>query len=445
MNNDLEIRKISLETLSELNKNNVPSHILLKSVLDKYDYLPDFDKALISKIVKGVNERKIELEYIINLYSKTPVKKMKPVIRIILEMGIYQILYMDVYDTVAVDSSVNLAKKKGFSGLAGFVNAILRNVVRDKESIEYPKRGDENYLSVRYSIPEHIAGKIVEDYGFEIAEKILKGSMDQNSVSVRFRLNLPSKRKEEILKSLSDKGAILKKYDGLDDVFMMTHSGNIAKLECFKSGEITIQDASSFFMCMNVPKGNTILDACAAPGGKSALLSERFPDAKITACDISADKLAPMTDGFLRMGLKNITVLRQDATEYKPEWVEKFDVAVADVPCSGLGVIGKKHDIRYRLTNEDFDNLCELQEKILENVSKYVKKGGYLVYSTCTINKDENIRRTDKFVEENGFSYDELSFVPDCFKENVSKGSMQLLQGINETDGFYVAVLKKND
>lgn len=445
MNNENEIRKISLETLLEIQKNNTPSHILLRAVLDKYNYFSDLDKALISTIVKGVIERKIELDYIINQFSNTPVKKMKPVIRTILEMGVYQIVFMDVYDTAAVNTSVELAKKKGFKGLTGFVNAVLRSVAGNKENIVYPKEGSSSYLSVRYSVPEPIVDKIIGQYGYETAEKIFYGSIEKKSVSVRFSERTDGGRRREIKEELEKKKIVLTEYAGIDGVYKMTHSGNITEIPAFKSGEMTVQDASSVIMCRNVPKGRNIIDVCAAPGGKSAYLAELFPDSHITACDISADKLSGMNDGFIRMKLNNIEVRQADATVFIPEYEKKYDVVVADVPCSGLGVIGKKQDIKYRLSEEDFKALTEIQSKILENVSRYVADEGFLLYSTCTINREENIDMINEFVKNSDFEFDRLRYLPKEYESMAGEGYLELLQGVGETDGFFVAVLKKKN
>ena len=187
MNKDVELRKIALETLIQIEKNNAPSHLVIKDVLDKYDYFSKNEKALISTIVKGTIERKIELDYVCDLFSKTPHNKMKLPIRLIIEMGIYQILYMKSYDTLAVNSSVELARKKGFSSLAGFVNAVLRNIVRNKDNIKYPDKGDKDYLSVKYSMPETIVILLKEQYDFETLEKIFAASLNDDYVRIRIK------------------------------------------------------------------------------------------------------------------------------------------------------------------------------------------------------------------------------------------------------------------
>lgn len=443
MNKDVELRKIALETLIQIEKNNAPSHLVIKDVLDKYDYFSKNEKALISTIVKGTIERKIELDYVCDQFSKTPHNKMKLPIRLIIEMGIYQILYMKSYDTLAVNSSVELARKKGFSSLAGFVNAVLRNIVRNKDNIKYPGKEDKDYLSVKYSMPETIVNLLKEQYDFETLEKIFAASLNDDYVRIRIKEGLSKEEKDKVIEEIKEKSTNVCESDDTPNLLKAKGLGNITALASFMNGLITVQDAGSYILCKNIPKGENILDACSAPGGKSIFLSELYPDAKITSCDISEDKISKIEENIARMKAKNITTKIADATVLNPEFEEAFDVVLADVPCSGLGVIGKKQDIKYRITDEGLNELYSLQKKIINNVSKYVKKGGYLCYSTCTVNKKENEEQIERFLSKNDFEYSDLSFVPENMKERINNGSLSLMQGIDDSDGFFISVLKK--
>ena len=443
MNKDVEIRKTALETLIQIEKNNSPSHFVLKSVLDKYDYLSKTEKALISTIVKGSIERRIELDYVIDSFSKTPSCKMKMPVRIILEMGVYQILYMNSYDTLAVNSSVELARKKGFSSLAGFVNAILRNIVRNKDNLKYPDIKDKNYLSVKYSMPQNVVDLLTNQYGNDNTEKMLKASLESDYVRVRIKENLSDADKENVLKEFAKRGAEVIKTEGFDNLLNVKGTGNIGDYDSFRDGKIYIQDVGSYMLVKNVPDGDKILDTCAAPGGKSIFLSEIYPDAKITACDISEEKTSKIKENIERCKALNIEVKIADATIFNPEFKEAFDVVLSDVPCSGLGVIGRKADIKYRLTEESLKSIYELQRNILENVSKYVKKGGFLVYSTCTVNKKENEEQVERLVSDGLFEYSKLKFLPDVLKDRENNGCLTLMQGIDDSDGFFIAVLKR--
>ena len=443
MNKDVEIRKTALETLIQIEKNDSPSHLVLKDVLDKYDYLSKTEKALISTIVKGSIERRIELDYVIDSFSKTPSCKMKMPIRIILEMGVYQILYMNSYDTLAVNSSVELARKKGFSSLAGFVNAILRNIVRNKDNLKYPDIKDKNYLSVKYSMPQIIVDLLTDQYGNDNTEKMLKASLESDYVRVRIKENLTDVDKENVLKEFAKRGAEVIKTEGFDFLLNVKGMGNIGDYDSFRDGKIYIQDVGSYMLVKNVPDGEKILDTCAAPGGKSIFLSEIYPDAKITACDISEEKTSRIKENIERCHALNVDVQISDATVFNPEFKEAFDVVLSDVPCSGLGVIGKKADIKYRLTEESLKSIYELQRNILDNVSKYVKKDGFLVYSTCTVNKKENEEQVERLVSDGLFEYSKLKFLPDVIKDRENNGCLTLMQGIDDSDGFFMAVLKR--
>ena len=443
MNKDVEIRKTALETLIQIEKNDSPSHLVLKDVLDKYDYLSKTEKALISTIVKGSIERRIELDYVIDSFSKTPSCKMKMPVRIILEMGVYQILYMNSYDTLAVNSSVELARKKGFSSLAGFVNAILRNIVRNKDNLKYPDIKDKNYLSVKYSMPQIIVDLLTDQYGNDNTEKMLKASLESDYVRVRIKENLTDVDKENVLKEFAKRGAEVIKTEGFDFLLNVKGMGNIGDYDSFRDGKIYIQDVGSYMLVKNVPYGEKILDTCAAPGGKSIFLSEIYPDAKITACDISEEKTSRIKENIERCHALNVNVQISDATVFNPEFKEAFDVVLSDVPCSGLGVIGKKADIKYRLTEESLKSIYELQRNILDNVSKYVKKDGFLVYSTCTVNKKENEEQVERLVSDGLFEYSKLKFLPDVIKDRENNGCLTLMQGIDDSDGFFMAVLKR--
>ena len=443
MNKDTEIRKTALETLITIEKNNIPSHVVIKDVLDKYDYLEKSEKALLSAIIKGTIERRIELDYVLDLFSKTPHNKMKMSVRIILEMGVYQILYMKSHDSLAVNTSVEIARKKGFSNLSGFVNAVLRNVVRNKDNISYPQKGEENYLSVKYSVPQNIINLLLSQYDNDTVEKMFKASLESDYVCIRISDKCSEKEKEEIKEDFKANGAKISDIAGFENLFKLKGMGNITEYKSFSEGKIYIQDVGSYMLGMNVPYGNKILDTCAAPGGKSIFISERFPDSHIVSCDISEDKIQKIKDNVERCKTGNVEVKISDATVFDPEFENAFDVVVADVPCSGLGVIGKKQDIKYRLTDEEFESLYELQKNILKNVSKYVKKGGYLCYSTCTVNKKENEEQLQNLLKDGRFVKDKLSFLPDCMKERGEYGFLTLMQGIDDSDGFFLSVLKK--
>ena len=448
---DLLLRQLVMEILLEVSNSGEYINVVLKGVLDKYNYLDGKKKAFIKKMASGCMERKIELDYIIDCFSKTKTGKMKPVIRLIMEMGVYQILYMDnVYDTTACNLAVSLAKKKGFHGLSGFVNGVLRSICREKDNIEYPdKKADYvKYASVRFSMPEWIIELWLEQYGKEIAEQMLAASLQENAVTVRVEEALEEEEKEHLIQNWLNAGVKVTPHTYLPYAYALTGGYGIQNLYGYKEGLFTVQDVSSMLVaeCAGAQKNMTVIDVCAAPGGKTMHIATKLQGSgKVYSCDVNAYKTDKIRENVGRMGLKNIGVMVADATEAQERFVETADIVLADVPCSGLGVLGKKTDIKYRLTKEQTQEIVLLQRQIISNVCNYVKHGGTLLYSTCTVNKEENNANVKWITENLPLEVvplkDEL---PEQLKESVGEdGTLQLFRGKHECDGFYIAKLKK--
>jgi 16S rRNA (cytosine967-C5)-methyltransferase len=411
---------------------NVYSNIIVRDVLNKYNYLSGQEKSFIKRLYEGTMERRIELDYVINQYSKVKTNKMKPVIRTIMRMGVYQILYMDaVPDSAACNEAVKLAQKKGFSTLKGFVNGVLRNIARNKDNITYDS------LSVKYSMPQWIVDMWQEQLGAETTEQVLKGLLEEHPVTIRLR-------KGEI------KGVEIKKHEYLDYAYKLYKTDDITKLEGYENGGFVVQDISSMLAVealdiknnfKNCDKNDKILalDICAAPGGKSMLLADIFEregidNYEIISRDVSERKVDFMQENFTRCGLsKNIAEVH-DALELDEGLAGKADIVIADVPCSGLGVIGKKRDIKYNMTPEAINDIIKLQEAILKVAVSYLKPNALLLFSTCTINKEEN----EKHFE---WIRDEFGLEPVNIKD---KEYIQLLPGINDSDGFFISVFRNN-
>lgn len=453
-NEDLLVRKLVLDILLTIEKEGEMSHIVMKNVLDKYNYLDGKKKALIKRMAQGTIERKIQIDYIINQFSKTPVKKMKPVIRCIMEMSVYQILFMDfVFDTQACNMAVNLAKKRGFTNLSGFVNGVLRSIVRGRDEIVYPKKeeGFISYASIKYSIPEWIVELISKQYGEEACEKILENSLEEGKVTIRIR-ECAMNQRDELISKWKKEGVDVHKAGAFDYAYKLGRTNDLSLLPGFEEGFFTVQDISS--MCVaglaGIKETDRVLDLCAAPGGKSMHAAEFAVNGKVTSCDVSDYKVERIRENIERLGYENINCIVNDATVLKEKWVDKFDVVIADVPCSGLGVIGKKPDMKYRLSKEGLDEIVHLQREILLKAAAYVKPGGVLIYSTCTINKDENQKNIKWFIEEGQtdtgkFTVEGIPSVPSVFQSGIGPDkTLQLLQGINESDGFYIARLRKS-
>lgn len=447
---DLLLRQLVLEILLEVNAKNEYLNVVLKGVLDKYNYLDGKKKAFIKKLSTGVLEREIELNYIIDCFSKTKTNKMKPVIRVIMQMGVYQILYMDnVYDTAACNMAVSLAKKKGFQGLSGFVNGVLRSVCREKDNIQYPSKEDPvKYASVRYSMPEWLIELWISQFGKEKAETMLEASLQDNKVTVRVDENISDDAKNKLLTAWKNNGVLAEAHPYLPYAYALAGGYGIQNLYGYEDGLFTVQDVSSMLVaeCAGIQKNNIIIDVCAAPGGKTMHAASKLQGSGVVhSCDVSDYKADKIRENIMRMRIENVKVHVADATKEMPEFKETADVVLADVPCSGLGVLGKKVDIKYRLSEEQLEEIVKLQRQIIENVCNYVKPGGTFIYSTCTVNKKENNDNVKWMAEHLPLEIiplkDEL---PEVLRKAVGEdGTLQLMQGVHACDGFYIAKLRK--
>ncbi|WP_028243549.1 16S rRNA (cytosine(967)-C(5))-methyltransferase RsmB [Pseudobutyrivibrio ruminis] len=420
----INIREISADTLIEILEHGQFSHIYLKAVLDKYGYLEKSERAFITRLVNGTVEREIELDYIINSYSKTKVKKMKPLIRTIMRMGTFEIYYMDaVPDSATCNEYVKLAKKRGFAGLSGFVNGVLRNISRDKGNLNITD------LSVKYSMPQWIVDKWNTDYGIDKTKEILKGFFEPEELCIR--VNLSKITREELMNKLEAQDISVRICDSIPSALYIAGFNVISSIPEFNEGLFYIQDYSSQLVPYKagIKEDDKVIDLCAAPGGKALHAAELASKGTVFARDLTDIKVALINENIQRTGATNITAQKFDATEFDETCENNYDVVIADLPCSGLGIIRKKPDIKYNQTKESLDELVILQAKILKNAARYVKAGGTLCYSTCTINKDENENQVENFLSSH--------------KEFTIETMEQLLPD-KEHDGFFICVMKKN-
>lgn len=419
-----DVRALALEVLLEVTERKEYSHLALRGALEKYQYLEKQDRAFLTRLVEGTVERMLELDYIIGCFSRTPVHKMKPVIRGILRMSVYQIKYMDrIPDAAVCNEAVKLAVKKGFSGLRGFVNGVLRSIVRGLGEVEYPG------LSVKYSTPEWIVRQWTQEYGEELAFGMLEDQYAERPVTVRVNLHRISR--EALAERLTREGVSVRTVDGLDCALAISGYDYLAALPSFQEGLFQVQDVSSMLAVLAAaPRpGDYCIDVCAAPGGKSLHMADLMNGTgMVEARDLTEYKVQLIEENIARSRMENIRAARQDATVLDEASVEKADVVLADLPCSGLGVLNKKRDLKYRMTPKQQEELVTLQRRILETVQRYVKPGGVLVYSTCTVHREENEGNTAWFLERFPF---------------VLKEQRQMLQGRDPWDGFYIAKMER--
>lgn len=449
MNMTVNTRNIILDALIEINEKNGFSHIVLSDVLSKYRFLPGEDRSFISRTILGTVERKITVDYMLNLYSKVKVNKMKPVIRNILRMSVYQLVYMNGVKEFAVcNEAVKLASKRGFATLKGFVNGVLRNILREKENIKFPdKKNEVQYLSVLYSTPEWIVEKWIKDYSFATAEEMLKSQFSNRPLTIR--CNTCKCTKEELADRLRNQGITVNDKLCVDEALEISDFDYLEKIKEFCNGDFFVQDLSSMLVChaAGPKKDNYIIDVCAAPGGKSLHMAEMLAGTGfVDARDVSERKTELINDNIQRLGLKNIKSVVKDARIPDEDAKGRADIVIADLPCSGLGILNKKPDIKYNETPEKCNELSLLQREILRNASEYVKKDGILCYSTCTINKSENEENVHWFINEFPF---EIVDIKDRMPENMHRfineeGMMQIIpDSIGNFDGFFITVLKR--
>lgn len=442
-------REIILGALMEITEEEQYCHIVLRDVLTKYQYLEKRDRAFISRVVEGTMENMIQIDYILEQFSTVKVQNMKPVIRNILRMSVYQMQYMDgVPHSAVVNEAVKLTQKKGFYTLKGFVNGVLRAVDRGMEEVSFPdaERTPRRYLSVRYSMPEWILQKWLAQFDFEVVEKICRGLWQESRTCIR--CNLSRAPKETIIEKLRAQNITVKEVPYLPYALEISDYNYLQAITAFKEGLFQVQDVSSMLVAeVAAPKwGDYCIDVCAAPGGKSLHLSDKLNGSGyVEARDLTDIKVSLMQENLERTGRINMTAVRQDATVFDGASVEKADILLADLPCSGLGVIGRKPDIKYKMTEAKQQELVKLQRKILDTVWSYVKVGGTLIYSTCTIGADENQYNVKWFLENYPFRLESIDpYLCDALKSRTTKaGYLQLLPGIHGTDGFFLARFKR--
>ncbi len=423
---DEDIRNIVLDMLVETLEDGAFSHLVLNHTLEDHP-LSLQDKAFLERLFHGVLEQVIYLDWIISSYSSVKLKKIKPVIRNILRMSLYQILFMDsVPDHAAVNEAAKLAKKRGYAGLVPFVNGVLRAFLRGGVKPGMPQ-------NVKHAVPLWLYDRLVNELGQKKAEAFFDAVREpRNEIFARLSLNGTSA--EAVIKMLEEDGCEVSRITDVPEAVKLKLACNLTDLAAWKQGHIVIQDLSSIMVGRTAAEfadpsaTKQILDVCAAPGGKSLHLASLFPEAEVLARDLSRNKVRLIEENIRRCGLGNIRAEAHDALIFDDALREKMDLVLADLPCSGIGVIGRKPDIKLRLKEEDLQSLSELQRDILAVVSGYVREGGLLLYSTCTVNRSENQENTEWFLRNHPF---------ELLTER------QYLPGREEGDGFYLACMRK--
>lgn len=443
-------REIVLDLLLDMEKNNSYTHLLLRTTLKKYQFIDKKSRAFITKLLEGTTENRIRLDYILDQFSKTKMKKCRPLVRNLLRMSVYQICYLDhIPDSAACNEAVRLAKKRGFSSLSGFINGVLRNISRNKEKISFPDKKENPIfaLSIQYSMPEWLIKMWLLEYSYDTVEKMLSSTLKERGTVVRVNEQRTTREdlKEELEKEMKVEEGVY-----LSSALVLRQYDYLQKNLAFLEGKFQVQDESSMLVSViaNPKKNDFIIDVCAAPGGKSLHMAELLGETgKVLSRDLTEDKVELIEENIERMGYQNIETEVFDALVLDESLIGKADIVIADLPCSGLGVMAKKNDLKYRITREDIRELSMLQRKILEVVSQYVKPGGTLVYSTCTVTREENIENYRWIEEKLGFYPNDFFLkLPDNLKIDTARGGyLQLLPGIHSCDGFFISSFQKRE
>lgn len=436
-----------MEILVDVNKNGAYSNKSIEKHLNKS--ISSQDENLIRELVYGVLENKIYIDYVLSKASKIKVKKIHFQIIEILRSAIYQIIFMDkIPDSAAVNEAVNLAKKFGHKGTIGFVNGVLRSIVRDKD--EFSKvdiKEKSKYISTKYSHQEYMVNRWIKNFGEDFTEDLCRSNNTRPLLNIR--VNTLKTTREELLILLEDKDYIVLKTKYAKDGLIITNPFRITENEEFKKGFFTIQDESSMLVgqIANPKKGSLILDMCAAPGGKSTHLAQLMKNkGKILSRDIFEHKIDLIKENNRRLGISNIEVQLYDALKLDESLINKVDYCLIDAPCSGLGLIRRKPEIKINRSEKDIMDLVHLQKQLINIGKQYVKPSGILIYSTCTIEPEENILLINEFLEENkDFKLvsinDEFQYKEDL--HTLDSGYIQLFPNIHNTDGFFIAKMKR--
>lgn len=415
----------SFTTLQQVYGERAFSSIALNKTLH---FCKSQDKALITKIVYGMLDNDIKLEYIISKYVK---KMPKGDTLLCLKIGAYCLMELSIPDYAVVNDIAELAKVTEDKRIVGFVNATLKSITKTiKVFDDYPTDEVEN-VSVRYSYPLWALKKLVKDYGKDVAFQIAS-TVAENRTTARFTKGFDAQKVEQTYNLHAEPTPF-------EDAFYLT--GKLPALD----GNFTVQSLSSMaiaHVCANGCQGN-FLDCCSAPGGKAVYLKQLRPDVQVTACDVHEHRVQLINAYASRMGVQ-ISTLTQDMTEFYPPFENAFDTVLCDVPCSGFGVLNNRPDIKLFRESLDISNLMKLQQDILQNCSKYVKVGGRLVYSTCTVFDNENGQNIRKFLKNNpNFTLGTI-VLPQYPSANGSN-TYQFLPHKDNTQGFFVAVLERKE
>ncbi len=441
-------REVAIQILYDIHTQDAYSNMALKNHFEQHPEFTSLDRSFITELVNGTLRNQNRIDYIIDQFSSVPKKKLKPWILLTLRTALYQILFMTkVPQSAACNEAVRIIKGKGMGKLSGFVNGVLRTMIRNIDCIVYPNEVTHpvDYLSIYYSFPTWIIKQWLSEYPYEFVKELCKSSNETPWITVR--CNTVKTTPEILFEQLKAENIEVSSGLYMKEAIYMSKTSYIRDSKAFQQGLFQVQDESSMIVgqILDPQPHEVIIDVCAAPGGKTTHCAQKMNNqGKILARDIHEHKLHLIDENCKRLGIDIVITQQKDASMIDPDQ-KTVDRIMIDAPCSGLGIIRKKPDIKWNKDLMDISSLVELQRKILHASSHYVKPGGILVYSTCTICKVENENNVEWFVANYPYELEDLRpFLPiELYTETASKGYIQLFPHIHKTDGFFIARFKR--
>lgn len=446
-----QARECALSILLQMETEKAYSNLLLNQRLEKSG-LDDRDRRFVTELVYGTIQRRYSLDWVLNQLVKKGIDSLEDWVKEALRLGLYQLMFLDkVPERAAVHSTVQLAKTRGHEGIARLVNGVLRSFLRQRSQFSLPQGKDIRSKAIRYSHPEWLIRRMEQVYGEETTAQMLEATLTPSSLSLR--VNALKINRETFLQKWGEfsQGEVAPSMVSPNGV-LLSHGGNPAKTEWFQDGFCTIQDQSSMLVAdvLDPQPGMHILDACAAPGGKATHLAEKMDNQGVViACDVQPHKLKLIQSNADRLGTSIIETTVMDSRTASQHFApETFDAVLLDAPCSGLGVIQRKPEIKWNKDGNAIRELVHIQKELLEAVAALVKPGGVLVYSTCTLEPKENEEQIKMFLATHpGFSVDPniKRYLTPKVRERaiLGKGWMQILPHHFGSDGFFIARLVK--
>lgn len=434
-------RKTALDALIRVEKDAAYSNLALDSRL-REDSLSPRDGALASALFYGVLERSISLDYVLGTYLRQPAGKLKPEVRMLLRMGAYQLLYMDkIPPSAAVNETVNLAKRDKKTAFAsGLINGVLRSLQRGGVQLPDKEKEPLKYFEAFYSCPEWLIELLINAYGEENAAAFLQANFGRPPLTVR--VNSLKTTVEAAAEMLAQEG-VQAEQAALPFALSLKGTGSVENLQAYKNGMLHVQDLASQYCCaaLGAQPGESVLDVCSAPGGKAFTISEIMENrGSVTALDLYPARVSLIQSGAQRLGITSLNAFVNDATKFRDDFPQ-YDRVLCDVPCSGLGILRRKPEIRQK-SKEDIDNLPDLQYLIMCMSVKYVKPNGRIIYSTCTVNPDENEKNVQRFLDEHR-EYRAVRVLPELKRWGEDTPWITLFPHLHGTDGFFIAAIER--